>query len=168
MEVDVSPGFPVPNNTYGLCGCKATFEEAQRLCERGGGRQSRVPPSPVILTVSVDVKQHLKKLRGCVRVEVDVSPGLPVPNSPYGPCGGKATLNSSFTARPNRQRLGVLNSCYTPTCAVLWYGVSAKRFGGGGGGVGVGGGSIFNNEVVLRWQLPPRVYVTVEVAAVSV
>ena len=43
VEVDVSPGFPVPNNTYGLCERKATFEEAQRLCESGGGRQSRVP-----------------------------------------------------------------------------------------------------------------------------
>ena len=81
-------------------------------------------PSLIILMVSVVVKQHVKKLGGCVGVEVDVL-GFPSPNSPYGLCGRKATLNSSFTARPNRQRLGVLKSCHTPTCAVLWCGVSA-------------------------------------------
>ena len=52
-------------------------------------------PSLIILTVSVDVKQHLKKLRGCVRVEVEVSPGLPVPRTPYGLCGGKATFEEA-------------------------------------------------------------------------
>ena len=32
------------------------------------------------------------ELRSCVKVE-DGRPGLPVPNSPYGLCGRKATLN---------------------------------------------------------------------------
>ena len=29
-------------------------------------------PSLIVYTVSVDVKEHLKKLRSCVKVEVDV------------------------------------------------------------------------------------------------
>ena len=41
-------------------------------------------------TVSVDVKNQYYRtteLRRCVKVEVDVSVGLIVPNSPYGLCG---------------------------------------------------------------------------------
>ena len=54
-------------------------------------------PSLVVCTVSVDVKQHLKKRRQQLRaLEVYESrgsrPGLPVPNSPYGLCGRKATF----------------------------------------------------------------------------
>ena len=47
-------------------------------------------------------------------------PGLPVPNSPYGLCGRKATLNSTITtrvlelceSRGGRPGLSVLNSSY--------------------------------------------------------
>ena len=54
-------------------------------------------PSLTVLTVSVDVKQHLKKrmkpgtlseFRSCVKVKVAVL----VPNSPDGFCGRKATF----------------------------------------------------------------------------
>ena len=39
-------------------------------------------PSLIVLIVSVDVKQHSKKLRSCVKVEVDIkgSPSLIVLN----------------------------------------------------------------------------------------
>ena len=48
---------------------------AQELCESRGGRPG---PSQIVIMVSVDVKQHLKKksieidLGSCVEVEVDV------------------------------------------------------------------------------------------------
>ena len=63
MKVEVAvPGFPVPNNPYGLCGRKATFEEGcgirdQEQCDSRRGR-----------------------------------PGFPVFNSPYGLRGREATL----------------------------------------------------------------------------
>ena len=55
-------------------------------------------PSLIVLMVSVDVKQH--KTRTALEFRVQElcesrggRPGLPVPNSPYGLCGRKATLN---------------------------------------------------------------------------
>ena len=58
------------------------------------------PQSLIVLTVSVDVKQHLKmkkKYRSNRTQELCESrggrPGLPVPNSPDGVCGRKVTLN---------------------------------------------------------------------------
>ena len=50
--------------------------------------------SPIVITVSVGVKQHLKKLRSRGRVEVDVlgSPSLKVRYN-YVLCGRKAALN---------------------------------------------------------------------------
>ena len=33
----------------------------------------------------------------CVKVEVDVLHGLPVPNNPYGLCGNEAALNLNLT-----------------------------------------------------------------------
>jgi len=39
-----------------------------------------------------DQQQQESELKSCVQVEVAASPGLPVPNSPYGLCGRKATL----------------------------------------------------------------------------
>ena len=55
-------------------------------------------PSLIALMVLVDVKQNLKKKSGARAQELCESrggrPGLPVPNSPYGLCGRKATLNS--------------------------------------------------------------------------
>ena len=57
-----------------------------------------VPNKP---TVSVDVKQHFNQptnfifrteSRSCVKVEVNVLGSRPVPNSPYGSCGSKATF----------------------------------------------------------------------------
>ena len=40
----------------------------QELCESRGGRPGL--PSLIILMVSVDIMQHLKKLGSCVKVEV--------------------------------------------------------------------------------------------------
>ena len=57
-------GLPVPNNSYGLCGRKATFEE--------------------------DV--YHSELRSCVEIEMAVLSSS-VPNNPYGLCGRKATLD---------------------------------------------------------------------------
>ena len=60
-------GLPAPISPHGLCGRKATFEEdgllrAQELCESPGGRPGlSVPNTVIVLPVSVDVKQHLKK-----------------------------------------------------------------------------------------------------------
>ena len=53
-------------------------------------------PSLIVLMVSVDVKQHLKK-NVCFSAQElcesqGVCPGLPVPNNPYGLCGRKSTL----------------------------------------------------------------------------
>ena len=36
---------------------------------------------------------HTSEHRSCVKVDGGGRPGLPVPNSPYGICGRKATLN---------------------------------------------------------------------------
>ena len=59
VEVDVLVS-PVPNNPYGLCGRKATlicsFSEL-RSCVKVEV-DVLVSPSLIILTVSVDVKQH--------------------------------------------------------------------------------------------------------------
>ena len=54
--------------------------------------------------VSVDVKQHLKKKAIWFRAQELCEsrgghPGLPVPNSPYGLCGRKATLEHSVRAQ---------------------------------------------------------------------
>ena len=53
--------------------------------------------SLTVLMVSVDIKQHWTKCRDFRAQELCESrgdhPGLPVPNSPYGLCGRKATLN---------------------------------------------------------------------------
>ena len=52
-------------------------------------------PSLIVLMVSMDVKQHLKKLRAQELCESQSGrPGLPVPN---GLCGRKATLNITRT-----------------------------------------------------------------------
>ena len=57
-----------------------------------------VSPSQIVTTVSVDVKQHRTGI--IVRAQElcqnrDGRPGLPVPNSHYGLCGRKVTLNRS-------------------------------------------------------------------------
>ena len=53
-------------------------------------------PSLISRLASVDVKQNgpakAPELRTCVKVDVAVLGSLPL-SSPYGPCGGKATLN---------------------------------------------------------------------------
>ena len=54
-----------------VCGSKATVKESER-------------------------RLFCSELRSCVKVEVDIL-GSPVPNSPYGLCGRKATLNLNFT-----------------------------------------------------------------------
>ena len=57
-------------------------------------------PSLIVLMVSVDVKQHGRRNSAHRAQELCENrggrPGLPVPNSPYGLCGRKATLNSKL------------------------------------------------------------------------
>ena len=55
--------------------------------------------SLIVLLVSVDVKQHLKKFRVQELCESRGGrPGLSVPKSPYGLCGRTATLNPNADA----------------------------------------------------------------------
>ena len=51
-------------------------------------------PSLIVLTVSVHVKQHLNNRAQELCESRGGRPGLPVPNSPYGLCGRKATLKN--------------------------------------------------------------------------
>ena len=48
------------------------------------------------------IQANLSELRSCVKDEVNVL-GLPIPNSPYGFCGHKATLNKG---NPTRRMAG--------------------------------------------------------------
>ena len=58
-----------------------------------------VHPSISKPVLHIYVDYHLCiELRSCVKVEVAVL-GSPVPNSPYGFCGRKATLNSNSTVK---------------------------------------------------------------------
>ena len=50
-----------------------------------------------IISSICNIELFVPELRSCVKVEVlGGCPGLPVPNSPSGPCGRKATLNYSY------------------------------------------------------------------------
>ena len=93
------PGIPVPNSAYGLCGCKATLNRSSVRVEV----DVLGSLSLILLMVSVDVKQHWTGAVWMSRWR----PGLPVPNSPYGLCGRKATLNSklSFLMRGKKEGL---------------------------------------------------------------
>ena len=101
------PGLPVPNSPYGLCGRKATLKNRAQPSRAPRREQSlwslwtqgnileqspavQGSPSRTVLMVSVDARQHF-------RTEPS-RPGLPVPNSPYGLCGRKATLNLDLNA----------------------------------------------------------------------
>ena len=53
-------------------------------------------PSLTVLRVSVDVKQHLKKKAQELCESRGGRPGLPVPNSLYGLCRQKATLEEEL------------------------------------------------------------------------
>ena len=72
-------------------------------------------PSLISLMVSVDVKQHLEEIAELRAQELCESrggcPGLPVPNSLYGLCGCKATLNLNIASE--------LRSCVKVEVAVL-------------------------------------------------
>ena len=74
------------------------------------------PLSPSLIShlASVDVKQHGPK--NCATASVCESgggrPGLPVPDSPYGLCGRKATLNELQSLRGGRPGLPVPDSPY--------------------------------------------------------
>ena len=68
---------------------------AQGLCESGGAVLGFT--SLIVLTVSVDVKQHLKKKAQELCESRGGRPGLPVPNSPYGLCGREATFEEEGT-----------------------------------------------------------------------
>ena len=48
-------------------------------------------PSLIVLTISVDVKQHRRQNNRAQELcgRQDERPGLPVPSSPYGLCGRK-------------------------------------------------------------------------------
>ena len=72
-----------------------TNSRVQELCGSRGGRL--VSPSLIVRMVFVDVKQHWTWTQRHRVQELCESrggrPGLPVPNSPYGLCGHKATFN---------------------------------------------------------------------------
>ena len=85
------PGLPVPNSQYGLYESKATFEDEEDTSELLSCVKVHMDvlgsPSLIVSTISVAVKQHLKKTkktlqrsgsRGCLKQEVDVlgSPSL--------------------------------------------------------------------------------------------
>ena len=89
------PGFPVPHSPNGLCGRKAALKSK---CLRSCVKVEVAVLGSIVRTVSVDVKQHWTRTLGPFRAqEVCESrggrSGLPGPNSPYGLCGRKATLN---------------------------------------------------------------------------
>ena len=100
------PGVPACNSPHGFCGRKPTLNFIGHRTTQSSGAvwkskwTSWASPSLVVLTVSVDIKQHrtqrIPEFRSCVKVEVDVL-GFSVPNSPYGLCGHKATQNSANT-----------------------------------------------------------------------
>ena len=58
-------------------------------------------PSQIVLTISVDVKQHQKKKPVSFKAQELCGgrggrPGLPVPNSPYVLCGREATSEEGW------------------------------------------------------------------------
>ena len=57
LKVEVAvQGSPVPNSPYGLCGCKENWnEQAQELCESGGGRPGLPVPNSLYY---VAVRHH--------------------------------------------------------------------------------------------------------------
>ena len=70
-------------------------------------------PSLTVLMVSVDVKRHSEDDRNRAQELCERRgghPGLPVPNSPYGLCGRKATLKLLCENRGSRPGLPVPNS----------------------------------------------------------
>ena len=65
----------------------------------------------IVRTVTVPTKSDIEpefrivsEPRSCVKVEMDVL-GLPVPNSPYGLCGRKATVNELGASGSVRHRV---------------------------------------------------------------
>ena len=104
------PGLPVPNNPYRLCGRKATLNcSISELRSCGKVEADVLDSTSLIVMVSVDVKQHLKKkkkkkkthtseLRSCVKVEVGR------PNSPYGLCGRKSRVEEEERGNCNSQK----------------------------------------------------------------
>ena len=113
----------------GVEGWQKEGEEKQATQSSGAVWKSRwsswaasVPPL-IVLMVSVDVKQHwtegLSEPRSRVKVEVVVLGCSPAPNSPYGLCRRKATLNwrtvraqEPCETRGGRPGLTVPNSPY--------------------------------------------------------
>ena len=81
-ELCESPGLPVPNSPYGLCGRKAKSNIISefRSCVKV---EVDISNSPYGLCG----RKATSEFRSCVKVEVDVS------NSPYGLCGRKAKSN---------------------------------------------------------------------------
>ena len=80
-------------------------------------------PSLIVLMVSVDVKpfraQDLCESRGGRH-------GLPVPNSPYGLCGRKATLNCSISELRGCVKVEVADTG-SPSLIVLMVSVDVKQ-----------------------------------------
>ena len=72
------PGLSFPNNPYGECGRKATLDLILH-------HRDQEPCSNIELDL---VSHRAQELCG----SLGDRPGLPVPNSPYGPCGRKATF----------------------------------------------------------------------------
>ena len=132
-------GSSVSNSRYGLRGRKATLSLNSSISEiRSCVKvEMAIPgsPSPIILMVSVDVKQHLKKEKTHTSGNSELElyylraqelcesrggcPRLPVPNSPYGLCARKATLNLKCWWRNNAntvQKQNVINWCRNKIC----------------------------------------------------
>ena len=72
-------------------------------------------PSPILLAVCVDAKQN-STLTGTIRSQELCEsrrgrPRLPVPSSPSGLCGRKATLNSNSASGPGMDSNAWLDLC---------------------------------------------------------
>ena len=85
-------------------------------------------PSLIVLMVSVDVKRHRRQKKRAQELYESSGgrPRLPVPNSPCGLCGRKATLNCCISELRScmKVQVDVLGS---PSLIVLMVSVDVKR-----------------------------------------
>ena len=86
----------MPHLRYWSGGLRYTFESAWVKSMTCVG--TAFPLEPYYAQHFPKLCGHLTELRSCVKVEVAV-PLFPVPNSPYGLCGRKATLNLKLVVR---------------------------------------------------------------------
>ena len=102
------------------------------LLDWGGGSAGTVPETQEGKTFTYGVpSSSYRELRSCVkRGSRGGRPGLPVPNSPYGLCGRKATLNANtqHVSEPRsslKVEVAVLGS---PSLTVLMVSVYIKQY----------------------------------------